>query len=376
MYNESLNSIKSENLYRIIKDRQSSQDRIIKIDGVELLNFSSNDYLGLASNIEIFDTAVLLSREYGSAGASRLLSGGCPLHKRLERDIAKYKGTEQALIYNSGYAANIGAIPALVSNGDEIFSDQLNHASIIDGCRLSKAVTHIYNHNDLDHLESLLQKSSAKIKLIITESVFSMDGDIAPISEIFNLCKDFYNALLYIDDAHATGVISNPNIKSDNIIYMGTFSKALGSYGGYIASTHTIIDFLINRSRSLIYSTALPAFNIAMSIASLEYMIKNPQLNQKLIDNINYLRIGLLNAGIDVSLEQTPIIPILLDSSDGALNLSKYLIERGIYVPAIRPPTVKHPRLRISVSAFHTKDDLALLIDCLVLYYSSLKVSE
>ncbi|MBF0540375.1 MAG: 8-amino-7-oxononanoate synthase [Nitrospirae bacterium] len=362
MYNELLNSIKSKNLYRKILDRESAQGRIITINSNRLLNFSSNDYLGLASNPEIFDSAASLAREYGSAGASRLLSGGCSLHQRLESQAARFKGADRALIFNSGYAANVGVIPTLVSKVDAIFSDKLNHASIIDGCRLSKADIYIYNHNDPAHLETLLKQTNAKIKLVITESVFSMDGDIAPIPEISDLCRS-YNAILYIDEAHATGVLSKYNINYDYIIYMGTFSKALGSYGGYIASSNTIIDYLINTCRSLIYSTALPAFNIAASICALDYMIKHPELNNRLIENVKTLRTGLIEAGFNVSLTPTPIIPILLDSSADALELSKYLFEHGIYVPAIRPPTVTEPRLRISLSAFHTTDDLNLLID-------------
>jgi 8-amino-7-oxononanoate synthase len=365
MYTQRLNSLKTKNLYRKILDRQSCQNRIITINNNTLLNFSSNDYLGLCSNTQIFDNAVTLAREYGSAGASRLLSGGCHLHQRLEAEVARFKGTERALIFNSGYAANVGSIPTLASKGDAIFSDQLNHASIIDGCRLSHAETYIYNHNDPAHLEALLKQTNARIKLVITELIFSMDGDIAPLSEIYNLCRH-YNALLYIDEAHATGVIiGTKNETSNDVISMGTFSKALGSYGGYISSSNMIIDYLINTSRSLIYSTALPAFNIASSICALDYVIKRPELNNRLMENIEFIRTALINAGYNVTLTPTPIIPILLDSSLDALQLSKYLYEHGIYVPAIRPPTVSQSRLRISISAFHTTDDLSLLIDTL-----------
>lgn len=364
MYKHFLDQIKTESLYRIIKDRESCQGRLITINGVNLLNFSSNDYLGLASNKEIFDNAVKLSRGLGSSGASRLLSGGCSLHQRLEDDIAKFKGCDRALLFNSGYAANLGVIPALAPKGAAIFSDELNHASIIDGCRLSHAERYIYRHSDPEHLEFCLKQTQAGIKVVITESVFSMDGDIAPIDSIHDLSRD-YNALLYIDDAHGLGVISKPDI-SGNVLWMGTLSKSLGSYGGYAASSSDIIDYLINTSRSLIYSTALPAFNIAVSICALEYMLSHPELRNTLIENIKFLRSGLIEAGIDVTQSPTPIIPLLLNSSEDALRLSKYLMEGHIYVPAIRPPTVKKPRLRISVSACHTIGDLTLLINNIV----------
>ncbi len=370
MFSESLKDFSKRNLLRTIKDKTSPQGREIIINGKELINFSSNDYLGLASNEEIKDSVKIAINKYGfGAGASRLLSGGCILHNTLEKNIASFKDGESGLLFNSGYAVNVGAIPALTSSDDAIFSDELNHASIIDGCRLSKAKKFVYKHNDIDELASFLKSVEAKTKIVITESVFSMDGDIIDLNDINMLCNQ-YKALLYIDDAHATGVIGGGkgSLKhfqlsaNEHIIQMGTFSKALGSVGGFIVATKTIIDYLINTSRSLIYSTALSVADVAASIASLDYIERHPELIEKLKKNVNKCRELLIKEGFSIERGISPIIPVKFKSVDDTIKVSDHLFRNGIYAPSIRPPTVKIPRIRITITASHTKDDIELLV--------------
>ncbi|MBF0567588.1 MAG: 8-amino-7-oxononanoate synthase [Nitrospirae bacterium] len=374
-YYDKIEELKRQDLLRSVKDRDCRTGRTITIAGREFLNFSSNDYLGLASNPVIVRAAQNALMDFGhGAGASRLLSGGTSLHAMLEDKTASFKGAAKAVMFNSGYAANTGAIPALTDAHCAVFSDALNHASIVDGCRLSAAKKYIYKHNDLNHLETLLRKSQnpPTNTFVITESVFSMDGDVADIYNLHMLCRK-YDAVFYIDDAHATGVLGNGkgalahfNVTPDNnIIQMGTYSKSLGSVGGFVAASEAVIDYLFNTARSLIYSTALPASAAAVSIAAIDYIVAHPELISSLRGNITACRRMLLSEGFSVSMDLTPIIPIVLDSTAETLRISGRLLDSGIYVPAIRPPTVKTPRLRISISASHEQEDIAHLVNAL-----------
>ncbi|MBF0343163.1 MAG: 8-amino-7-oxononanoate synthase [Nitrospirae bacterium] len=369
MFTKHLQHLKRSDLLRTIADRGSPQGRTVWINETPMLNFASNDYLGLASNTELIEEAKRAMDKYGiGAGASRLLSGGCILHLELERRVAAFKDTPAALVFNSGYSANLSAIPSLATKDGAIFSDELNHASIIDGCRLSGAEKFVYQHKNLTHLSELLQAADNPIKLVVTESVFSMDGDITDIRGIYELCKT-HNALLYIDDAHATGVIGNGkgslahfNIRPDDtIVQMGTFSKALGSVGGFIAASKTIIDYLINCARGFIYSTALPVPAVAASLAAINYVEDHPEIIRRLCYNISNCKRLLLSKGVKVSDEETAIIPIYVDTVKDALRVSEHMSASGILAPAIRPPTVKQPRIRISISALHTEEDIELL---------------
>ncbi|MBF0487360.1 MAG: 8-amino-7-oxononanoate synthase [Nitrospirae bacterium] len=373
-YYDKIEQLRAHDLLRTVKDRDCRTGRTITIAGREFLNFSSNDYLGLASNPVIVRAAQNALSDLGhGAGASRLLSGGTSLHAMLEDKTASFKGTAKAVMFNSGYAANTGAIPALTDAHCAIFSDELNHASIVDGCRLSAAKKYIYRHNDLNHLETLLRKSQNPPNIfVITESVFSMDGDVSDIYNLDMLCRK-YDALLYVDDAHATGVLGNGKgalahfnvTPNNNIIQMGTYSKSLGSVGGFVAASEAVIDYLFNTARSLIYSTALPASAAAASLAAIDYIVAHPELISRLRGNITACRRMLLSEGFSVSMDLTPIIPIMLDSTVETLRISGRLLEMGIYVPAIRPPTVKTPRLRISISASHEQEDIAHLANAL-----------
>lgn len=370
---EKLPVLKEKGLLREIKDRTSPQGPRVFFNGKEYLNFSSNDYLGLSNNSYIIRKAqeALNIYGYGSA-ASRLLGGGCTLHRELETKIARFKGTERALLFNSGYAANTGVIPALTNKEDVIFSDELNHASIIDGCRLSKARGFVYRHKDMAHLESLMREESAPKKIVITDSVFSMDGDIAPLRDLYNICKKT-GALLYIDDAHGTGVLGNGkgalthfHLDSEPwIVQMGTFSKAFGSFGGFVAGSSDAIDWILNTARSFIFSTALPACALAASLAALETIENNPELIKRLWANTKKTIAYVEELGLNKTDTETPIISIKTATVEDASRIAAYLLQKGIFAPSIRPPTVKEPRIRITITAAHADKDIETLITIL-----------
>lgn len=337
------------------------------------MNFGSNDYLGLANHPSLRAAASEAAERWGSgAGASRLLGGGCPLHGELEAKIASFKGTPQVLLFGSGYAANTGAIPALASHGDAIFSDRLNHASIIDGCRLSGAEVHVYRHRDMGHLEELLRRNGNNRKLIVTDTVFSMGGDLAPLKELADLANK-YDAILYTDDAHGTGVLGGGRgslaqaglAHKANIIQMGTLSKAAGSMGGFIAADRDVIEWILNTARTFIFSTAIPPSSVAASIAALELMESESGLLKKLWENREALAEGLSAHGIGLGGSETPIIPISAKSAGHALEMGEELLRRGFYAPAIRPPTVPEPMVRITVTAGHTPEDIHALASAL-----------
>lgn len=373
MFEEELQNLSRENILRRVLDRASAQGARVSIEGREMVNFASNDYLGLAAHPALLEAAHRALDEFGlGSGASRLLAGGTAVHAALEARMAEFKGTEAALLFNSGYSANTGAIPALAREGDAIFSDELNHASLIDGCRLSRAKTLVYGHADAGHLERLLKGTQARRKVVATDSVFSMDGDIAPLAEIYELCSK-HGAILYIDDAHATGVLGGGrgslahfSLKPEPwVMQMGTFSKALGSFGAFAAGERGAVGWLRNSARSFIYSTALPACVAAASLAALEIVEKDASRVERLWKNRGILFAGLKEMGLDTGGSETPVIPIIIKSVPEALALSERLREEGVFAPAIRPPTVREPRLRLSVTAAHSEADIERLLSSL-----------
>jgi 8-amino-7-oxononanoate synthase len=373
MFGKHLGILHKKKLFRAPRDRTSAQGARIQLDGNFYVNFASNDYLGLASHPYIIKAVNISLNKYGfGSGASRILGGGSKLHRDLEEKIAQFKGTGSALVFNSGFAANTGVIPALTDENTAIFSDELNHASIIDGCRLSRAKTLIYRHKDISHLRNLIRRNRAGKKVVITDSIFSMDGDIAPLSDIAAVCREG-GAVLYVDEAHSTGVLGKGkgalahfNLPSEEwIIQMGTFSKALGSFGAFIASAPDVVQWITNTARSFIYSTALPACVVAGSLAALELVENNPGLIAKLWDNREKAAKYIQTMGYSIMESETPILPMKTGTVKNTLRLSAYLLKKGIFAPAIRPPTVKEPRIRITITATHTEEDINRLMKAL-----------
>jgi len=344
---------------------------MIQIGDRELINFSSNDYLGLSHDPEVIASAQNALDKYGlGSGASRLLSGGTVLHKELEEELADLKGTEQSLLFGSGYMANTGTIPAIASAQDVIFSDELNHASIIDGCRLSKAKTIIYGHCNVQELKELLKPDISGRKIVITESIFSMDGDLAPLDELYTLCKE-NGAILYLDDAHGIGVLGEGKgalahfglPTAPFVLQMGTLSKALGSMGAFVASESTVYRYLLSTARTLIFSTALPALVAAGALTALRTMRKRPEIIVKFLERIKMVHTELGSIGIDKGRSMSQIIPVMCGNVDHAMHVSGFLSVHGVHAPAIRPPSVKRPRIRISLTAAHTDEDISMLLE-------------
>lgn len=365
-----LNHLRSKGLYRFLRQIESAQGPVVQIKGRSVLLFSSNNYLGLANHPDVIRASVEATQRYGTgSGASRLISGNMTLHEELEKKIAQFKGTESAIVFSSGYLTNLGVIPALVEKKDLIIADKLNHASLIDGCRLSGAMFRVYPHKNLKRLKELLEKRKQyRRALTVTDSVFSMDGDIAPIPELMKLAEK-YDAWLLIDEAHATGVLGQNgkgtlehfNLKSsENLIQMGTFSKALGSLGGFIAGSKILIEFLRNTARTFFYSTSLPPGVVAASIKALEIVESQPEIRKKLWENTEKFKKGIRELNLDDLGSETPIIPILTGENERTLKLAEKLFENGIFVPAIRPPTVPKGkcRLRFTVMATHTEGQI------------------
>ncbi len=369
MFEYELEQLERNSLLRRMTAMEPVSGTHARIQGRDVILFCSNDYLGLSSHPALREAAARAMERYGfGPGASRLISGTSPLHIELEERIAAFKGTEAALVFNSGYAANTGAIPAIASDGDAIFSDSLNHASIIDGCRLSRARVHVYRHRDLDYLEGLLKEAMhARRRLIVTDSVFSMDGDIAPLPGLAALAEK-YDAILMVDDAHATGVLGRNGrgsvehfgIEGKVHVQMGTLGKAFGSFGAYIAGDKGLIRYLLNSSRSFVFSTALPPAVCAASIAAMEIFSTEPERLTRLWRMRERFASGLSSIGIDVSNSETPIIPIIIGEGAAALEAAGELLSYGVYAPAIRPPSVPagKARIRTSVSAGHTEAEI------------------
>ncbi len=338
--------------------------------GPALLDFSSNDYLALSEHPALIAAASEALHRYGTgAGAARLMSGNFPVHQELEQAVAALKGQEAALLFGSGYGANVGIIAALMGRDDIIFTDRLNHASIYDGCRLAGAKLARFRHNDLDHLTELLASRRGKGgALIVVESVYSMDGDCAPLRELVRL-KERYDCLLMVDEAHATGVfgahgggmIEEAGVAGGVDLAMGTFGKALGSYGAYVAASRQMIDFLVNRARSFVFSTALPPAVAAASLAAVRLIRQEPGLRQELHSRVALFKECLRQGGISADLGPSQIIPLQLGASAKAMAMAERLRTQGLFVPAVRPPTVPEgtARLRFSITRHLGEVDLA-----------------
>ena len=361
-------------LLRRLRPAESRSGGRIDFAGREYLDFSSNDYLGLSGHPKLKQAATAAIEKFGVAScASRLLSGDAQIFHQLEDAVAKFKGKAAALIFNSGYQANVGIISALFSKGDCIFSDRFNHASIIDGMLLSQAKIFRFRHNDCQHLESFLIKERNKFKnvLIVTESIFSMDGDRAPLKELVRL-KEKYHCQIMVDEAHATGIfgengsglVEEEGLSARIDLIMGTFSKALAGFGAYLATSKTIADYLVNTCRSFIYSTALPPAVIACNLASLKLIKDEPQRRKALLSLSERLRVRLTGLGFCVP-GSSQIIPVILGDNLRTLEFAKKVQAKGYWVLPVRPPTVPagQARLRLSLSYYHNQETVDKLID-------------
>ncbi len=341
-----------------------------RVDGIELVNLASNDYLGLAGDPRVIAAALDATARYGAgARASALVSGRTPLHAELERAIAEFEGTEAAVLFPTGFAANVGAIGSLVEADDVVLCDRLNHASLIDGCRLSGARLRVYSHSDLAHLSSELDKAKgARRRLIVTDSLFSMDGDAAPLTELFALAARSESMLL-IDEAHATGVYGasgrglceEAGLDGQECIRVGTLSKAIGSQGGFVAGTEALCDWIRNTARPQMFSTALTPGACGAALESLRLIRSEPDRRVRVRDLAREMRSELRAAGWQVTGDvDCPIVPLILGDPQAAVSLSLALQQHGFLVPAIRPPTVPRgtSRLRISLTAEHTSEEI------------------
>ena len=386
-FDKELDKLKKRGLYRNLKVIDQSQGPRVIIEGKEVILLCSNNYLGLASHPHLKEASKKAVDQYGvGAGASRLVSGTMRLHKELEDRIAAFNEAEAAILFNSGYHANLSVITALVGRGDYVFSDKLNHASIVDGCILSRANFKRYPHKDLNILEDLLKTSLPAIRstssskrnhlsrtLVITDGVFSMDGDIAPLKETLELATK-YGALLMVDDAHGFGVLGEGgrgtlehlNI-NDDVIHMGTLGKAAGSFGAFVTGKKELIEVILNKARPFIYTTALPPSVCASAIAALDIFENEPERRKALRERVSMFRDGLRQAGFNILESETHIIPILVGDSKRTMKLSEDLLKEGVFIQGIRPPTVPQgtSRLRVTLMSTHTFEDLEYALSLL-----------
>jgi glycine C-acetyltransferase len=366
-----LDTLRERHLFRPLRIVYGEQKPFCNIDGKEVINLSSNNYLGLTTHPRMREAAIKAVEEYGAgSGAVRTIIGTQDLHEELERRLAAFKHVEAVLTFQSGFTANTGTIAAIMGEGDAIITDELNHASIIDGVRLTKATRYIYRHSDMNHLEEQLKaarEAGAKKMLVITDGVFSMDGDIAKLPDIVNL-SDQFGASVYVDDAHSSGVLGENGRGSINHfgldgrvdIQVGTLSKALGVLGGYVASSQDMRDYLIHRARPILFSTSHPPAVVAPLITAIDIMEQEPELIEQLWTNTRHFKAGLTRLGFDTGHSETPITPVIAGSAERAGRLSDRLFEEGVFAQAIGFPTVPDAksRVRTIVTAAHTRAQL------------------
>lgn len=364
-----LETLRHRGLLRTLRVLAHARGPRVSVDGHEMLLMCSNDYLGLAGDPRLAEAAREAIDEHGfGSGASRLISGTRAPHVELERAIAAFKGQEAALVFGSGYMANVGIISALVAPGDVVCSDALNHASLIDGCRLSGATVQVYPHDDMGALSARLSGArKARRRLIVTDGVFSMDGDLAPLASICSLAEA-HDAWVLVDDAHGTGVLgprgqgtaAHFGVAKQVHFHVGTFSKAFGGYGAFVAASRDRIEYLVNHARSFIFSTAPPVALAAAALTALDIVKSEPVWRKRLAELSTRMRTGLAELGYQVPRGETPIIPVHIGEPDATMRLSETLLEEGVFVQGIRPPTVPAgtSRLRVTVMATHTDQDI------------------
>jgi len=367
---DELAALKEAGLYTYIRTIESPQGAWLTVDGKRVLNFCSNNYLGLANHPRLVEAARKAMEQYGvGPGAVRTIAGTMTLHVELERRLAEFKGVEAAITFQSGFAANLATIPAIVGREDVIFSDQLNHASIIDGCRLSRATIVAYPHNDVDALEDLIKEHGPQYrrKLIVTDGVFSMDGDIAPLPRLAELAKR-YGCILMVDDAHGEGVLGRGGrgivdhfgLHGVVDIEVGTMSKAFGVMGGVVAGSRRLVEWLRQRGRPFLFSSAMTVPDVAACLAAIDLLEESTELVDRLWDNARYFKAKMQELGFDTGKSETPITPIMLGEAPLAQEFSRRLFEEGVFAMAIGYPTVPKgaARIRVMPSAAHTREDL------------------
>jgi 8-amino-7-oxononanoate synthase len=363
-----LAEIRNRGLYRRMRCVSGPQGPRVLLDGRPVLLLCSNNYLGLADHPRVREAAAEAAMRYGAgSGASRLVSGNMRIHRRLEEQLAEFDAFDACLLFGSGYLANVGVVSALAREGDVVFSDALNHASIVDGCRLARAESFVYRHLDTDHLEWGLRRAEGRGSLIVTDGVFSMDGDLAPLAEIVALAQR-HDARVMVDEAHGTGVVgpggrgavAAAGLEHEVDLIVGTLGKAFGSYGAYVCCDRQMARFLVNTARTLIFSTALPPPAVAAAMAALDLLREQPRRVEKLQRNGAVLREALGASGVPVPAGDTPIVPLIVGDATEAVRASERALEQGVFAQAIRPPTVPagSSRLRLAVMASHTKSEL------------------
>jgi glycine C-acetyltransferase len=365
---ERLEELRESGLHRRLRLIEGTQGPRVQLDRKPVLLLCSNNYLGLADHPRVREAAAEAALGWGAGtGGSRLISGNMAPHQQLEERLAAFKGYEAALLFGSGYLANIGAISALAGRGSVVFSDELNHASIVDGCRLARAETFVYRHSDVEHLAWGLRESGERGSLIVTDGVFSMDGDVARLEDLVRLARS-HGCRLMVDEAHATGAlgpggrgsVAAAGLSGEVDLVVGTLGKALGSYGAYVCAGSELIEYLLNTARSFIFSTALPPPVLAAALAALEVLEDEPGRVERLNDNAATLREGLVAEDLPTGGGQSQIVPLEVGDAERTMELCERLLERGVFAQGIRPPTVPpgSSRLRFSVMATHEEADL------------------
>lgn len=366
--------VRENGLYRVLRPIDGAQDSVVSLNGHDVLLFSSNNYLGLANHPALKRAAAEAIERFGcGSGASRLISGSMAVHHELEARLAALKKTEAALVFPTGYHANVGVLSALMGPGDTILSDSLNHASIIDGCRLSRAEVRVYPHGDIHALDGLLAACPPSgRRLIVTDTVFSMDGDLAPLAELAELARR-YDVWLMVDEAHATGVfgphggglVEQAGLVDRVDIHMGTLGKALGGIGAYVAGSRELIDWLVNRARSFIYTTGMPPAAAASALAALDLVEREPERRQRLWDNTRFLSDGLRGLGYRIGDSRSQILPVIIGDARQTMALAEATLRRGVFAHGIRPPTVPEgtSRIRVTPMATHTRAQLERTLD-------------
>jgi glycine C-acetyltransferase len=372
-----LTALAEQGLYRRLRILEDEQKPTTTFDHRQVVNLSSNNYLGLTTHPRLRERAIEATRRFGvGTGSVRTIAGTMAIHMELERRLAEFKNTEAVVVFQSGFAANAGTVAAVLGKDDIVVSDELNHASIIDGCRLSRATIKVFPHKDVDAARRVLQAlpaaGSTSRTLLITDGVFSMDGDLGPLPDLCALAEE-YGAIMMVDDAHASGVfgrngrgtIDHFNVHGRVDIQVGTLSKAIGVLGGYVAGTRALVEFLYHRARPFLFSTSHPPAVAAACIAAIDVLLEEPQLIDRLWDNTRFFKAGLTRLGFNTGASESPITPVMVGDGALAMKLSDRLFEAGVFAQGIASPTVPagKARVRTIVTATHTRDELQFALD-------------